>query len=324
MISSAPPKPTPSSSNALVSNAPHTSHTSARVVATFGRQCLVATPDGKLLEAVRRGKRTDVVVGDQVELAAGHTEPAVIEAIAPRTSLLFRADTVRTKEMAANIDQVAIVYAPQPTYSETFIWRALAAASAANLNALVILNKRDLIAANPPSEATRHLLETLGYPTLLISAKHDAAAARQTLLAALSGRATLLAGQSGMGKSTVLNLLVPHAAARTQEFSTHLNLGKQTTTASRWFDLTAAEGGGALVDSPGFQAFGLSHLSPGEAAQAMPDLMPFLGQCRFNDCKHLEEPGCAIRAAVTRGEIQPSRYAFYRELAQEAMARPRS
>lgn len=291
----------------------------ARVVATFGRQCLVATPDGTLLEAVRRGKRTDVVVGDQVELAAAQTEPAVIESIAPRASLLFRADAVRTKEMAANIDQVAIVYAPQPTYAEGFIWRALVAAQASGIAALVILNKTDVLATNPQAERTRALLQSLGYPTLALSAKHDAATTRAILLDALRARATLLIGQSGMGKSTILNLLVPHAAARTQEFSQRLNLGKQTTTASRWFELPQAEGGGAVVDSPGFQAFGLSHLSAADVAEAMPDVAPHLGQCRFSNCQHLREPGCAVQAAVHQGAIDAARYAFYCELAQEAL-----
>ena len=302
----------------MVSGATQPAPVLARVVATFGRQSLVAIDSGPLLPAVRRGKRVDVVVGDRVELAAGQLEPAVIESIAPRSNLLYRADEMRTREMAANIDQVAVVYAPQPTFAETFIWRALVAAHAAGIEAIVILNKADLVATNPRAETTRVLLASLGYKTLLLSAKHEALAARETLLTFLRGRATLLAGQSGMGKSTVLNLLVPHAAARTQEYSIKLNLGKQTTTASRWFDLAADEGGGAVVDSPGFQAFGLSHLDAATVAEAMPDFGPHLGTCRFNDCVHIEEPGCPIRAAVAAGEIAASRYAFYRGLAIEA------
>lgn len=309
-----------SSISALVSSSSPDRNT-ATVVATFGRQCLVDVGARKVLLAVRRGKRGDVVVGDRVQLAATHTEPAVIETIAPRSSLLFRADAARTKEMAANIDQVAIVYAPQPAYAETFIWRALVAAQAAGIGAVIILNKADLLEAHPHAETTRAYLEKLGYSTLQISAKHQAEPARATLLQTLGGRITLLAGQSGMGKSTLLNVLVPHAAARTQDFSARLNSGKQTTTASRWFDLSAADGGGAVVDSPGFQAFGLSHIEPEAAAQTLPDFMPHLGQCRFSDCKHLEEPDCAIRAAVDQGEIQPSRYAFYRDLVREAQAR---
>jgi ribosome biogenesis GTPase len=154
--------------------------------------------------------------------------------------------------------------------------------------------------------------------TLAISAKATPAAARAQLTAATAGRATLLVGQSGMGKSTLLNLRVD-ANARTQEYSTRLNVGKQTTTASRWFDIPAAEGGGALIDTPGFTAFGLAHLSLAQRAAALPDFVPFLGHCRFNDCRHLSEPDCAIRAAVTRGDIDAARYAFYAELAAETL-----
>jgi ribosome biogenesis GTPase len=133
----------------------------------------------------------------------------------------------------------------------------------------------------------------------------------------LHGRNTLLVGQSGMGKSTLLNLLVPDAQARTQEISTRLNLGRQTTTVSRWFRLAE---GGALVDSPGFQSFGLRHLDARALADAMPEFAPLRGQCRFADCRHLDEPDCAVRAALARGEIAAARYAFYRQLATEAHA----
>jgi ribosome biogenesis GTPase len=289
----------------------------ARVVATFGRRSLVATDSGDLLTAIRRGKRGDVVVGDRVELAPGEIDPAVIESIGERSSLPYRADAERTKEMAANIDQVALVFAPRPTYSETFIWRGLIAAHSAGIDAIAILNKADLLREFPDAESTASLLRSLGVDTLRISAKLEPHAARETLLNVLRGRATLLAGQSGMGKSTVLNLLVPHAAARTQEFSTKLDLGKQTTTASRWFDLALDDGGGAVIDSPGFQAFGVAHLDPANIAEAMPDFAPHLGQCRFRDCRHLSEPGCAILAALDRGDLLARRYAFYRELAQE-------
>lgn len=313
----------PESRGHTVSGSTTAAPAQARVVATFGRQCLVVTDSGRLTSAIRRGKRGDVVVGDRVALAAGQTDPAVIEVIAPRSSLLYRADATRTREMAANIDQVAVIYAPRPTYSETFIWRALVAARSAGVQSIVILNKDELVAAHPEAELTRTLLVSLGHPTLRVSAKHQPEAARELLLGVLRGCATLLAGQSGMGKSTLLNLLVPHAAARTQEFSTKLNLGKQTTTASRWFDLTETEGGGAVIDSPGFQAFGLSHLDPAAAAEAMPDFTPHLGRCRFRDCRHLEEPECAVRAAVDEGTLLASRYAFYRELVGDAAAESR-
>jgi ribosome biogenesis GTPase len=120
-------------------------------------------------------------------------------------------------------------------------------------------------------------------------------------------------GQSGMGKSTLLNLLVPEAQARTQEYSRNLNVGKQTTTASRWFPMTD---GGALVDTPGFREFGLSHLNNAQIAASFPEFERALEDhsCRFLDCAHLNEPDCAIRAALDRGDVARERYAFYRSL----------
>lgn len=292
----------------------------ARVVATYGRHSLVRavdSPTAPLLIATRRGKRGDVVVGDLVRCTLDG-EQAAIESIEPRRSLLFRADEHRVKELAANIDLMAIVFAPRPPFNPHFIWRALAAAQAAGIAALAVLNKTDIAEGLDLAQAALVQVARLGVATLAISAKATPAAARAQLTAATAGRATLLVGQSGMGKSTLLNLRVD-ANARTQEYSTRLNVGKQTTTASRWFDIPAAEGGGALIDTPGFTAFGLAHLSLAQRAAALPDFAPFLGHCRFNDCRHLSEPDCAIRAAVERGDIDAARYAFYAELAAETL-----
>ncbi len=280
----------------------------ARVVATYGRHSLVRavdSPTAPLLIATRRGKRGDVVVGDLV-LCTRDGE------------LLFRADEHRVKELAANIDLMSIVFAPRPPFNPHFIWRALAAAQAAGIAALAVLNNTDIAEGLDLAQAALAQAARLGVATLAVSAKATPATARAQLTAATAGRATLLVGQSGMGKSTLLNLRVD-ANARTQEYSTRLNVGKQTTTASRWFDIPAAEGGGALIDTPGFTAFGLAHLSLAQRAAALPDFVPFLGHCRFNDCRHLSEPDCAIRAAVTRGDIDAARYAFYAELAAETL-----
>jgi len=290
----------------------------ARVLATFGRHSLVRAadaPGAPLLTATRRGKRGDVVVGDLVRCSPAG-EQAVIESIAPRRSLLFRADAHRVKELAANIDQVAIVFAPRPPFNPHFVWRALLAARAAGIEALAVLNKTDVADGLDQARAALAQAERLGATPLAMSAKAASDEARARLAAATAGRATLLIGQSGMGKSTLLNLRVD-AQARTQEYSTRLNVGKQTTTASRWFDIPAAEGGGALIDTPGFTAFGLAHLSLAQRAAALPDFAPFLTHCRFSDCRHLSEPDCAVRAAVTGGEIAGDRYAFYLELAAE-------
>ncbi|MGH6623834.1 MAG: ribosome small subunit-dependent GTPase A [Burkholderiaceae bacterium] len=284
----------------------------ATVVATFGRSLLLIGDDGKVVEAVRRGRRGDAVVGDRVRATFDDDALAVVESIEPRVSLLYRADANRTKELAANIDQVMVVFASRPSFDREFIWKALVAAHAADIEATVIRNKVDVADGAEHAAAMLRQLHALGSKTLEVSA-HDDAAARAALAPHVAGRRTLLIGQSGMGKSTLLNLLVPEAQVRTQEYSRHLNVGKQTTTASRWFPMAD---GGALVDTPGFREFGLSHLNNAQIAAGFPEFERAFeaNSCRFLDCAHLDEPDCAIRAALDRGDVAPERYAFYRSL----------
>jgi len=286
----------------------------ARVVGDFGRRYIVAPADGRAPQAaVRRGKRDDVVIGDLV-VCSGAGDSAVIEAIEPRNRLLFRSTSTRTKLLAANIDLVAIVYAPRPTFNPRFIWRALLAAGAARIGALVVLNKIDLPDAGDAAARMRAQLADQGATTVAISVRQAPGEASAALLAHCAGRATLLVGQSGMGKSSLLNLLCADARQRSQEFSARLNVGRQTTSESRWFPLAQ---GGALIDAPGFQNFGLDHIAVGELARQLPDFAPYVGRCRFANCAHVSEPECAVLAACADGTIGAERYAFYRDLAQE-------
>jgi len=288
----------------------------ARVVAGYGRHFIVEDDDGRLYEAKRRGKRGDVVIGDRVSCIRAGAAQAAIESILPRASLLMRADGVRSKALAANVDRVVVVFAPRPTFHERFIWRALLAAETARIAPLVVLNKTDLDDERAGMQALARITR-LGYATIALSAKMAPEKARESLRAALGNASNLMVGQSGMGKSTLINLLAPQANARTQEYSARLNVGRQTTTASRLFALA---GGGDIIDTPGFQAFGLAHLDQPQLAAAMPEFLPCLGRCRFSDCRHVREPECAVRAAVADGEIDAARYAFYCELVEELEA----
>ncbi len=287
----------------------------ARVIATFGRQSLIADA-GHIRQATRRGRREDVVVGDCVVASITSAEQARIESIEPRSTLLFRTDKYRTKELAANVDQVIVVFASRPAFNRWFVWKALVAASAAGIEALVLRNKADLAESDDASAFLQQIAE-LGWRTLTLSAKSDGDSARALLLPEVAGHKSLMVGQSGMGKSTLLNLLIPDARARTQEFSERLNAGKQTTTASRWFVL---DDDSALVDSAGFEEFGLTHLSFDQIAATFPEFGTLLGHCRFQDCRHLREPGCAVRAALEDGRVMPERYEFYRSLASASLA----
>ena len=292
-----------------------------RVVAKFGRRYLVAPLQqgqsggpGSEQEAIVRGRRSDIVVGDVVECST-EQDQCVIEAIDERRNLLLRADESRIKPLAANVDQIAIVFAPQPAPQKEFAWRALLAARAAQVDALAILNKIDLdVSAGDDARTSLQEIATLGARTLRVSAKKDPQGARDMLDEQCRGRVTLFVGQSGMGKSTMLNLLVG-GDLRTGALSSDGRHGRQTTTFTRWFDYA---GHGAVIDSPGFHEFGITHVSSASLVQWMPDFAGVPGSCRFANCRHAEEPGCVIRAAVEAREISEERYAFYRKLLAQA------
>jgi ribosome biogenesis GTPase len=281
------------------------------VVAAHGRHCMVEAADGTRLLCHGRGKKSEVVVGDRV-----HWQPAgdegVIDKVAPRRNLLFRQDEWKTKSFAANLDQLLILVAVEPMYAETQLARALIAAESAGIPTTIVLNKTDL----PGADAARARLapyRAMGVTVLELSLKGDGAAAEAVLAPMLAGKATLVLGPSGMGKSTLINRMVPSAEAQVGEISTALNTGRHTTTHTRWYWLDDARRS-ALVDSPGFQQFGLRQLQPTDLSRLMPDLRAHADGCRFYNCTHLHEPGCGVRAAVDAGAIHPSRYRIYGEL----------
>ncbi|MEW6099827.1 MAG: ribosome small subunit-dependent GTPase A [Pseudomonadota bacterium] len=288
------------------------------VVAGHGRHYVVETPDGRRLICHPRGKKSDCVVGDRVRWQATLSntgDEGVIEAIEPRRNLLFRQDDFRTKSFAANIDQLLVLVATEPVFSESQLSRSLIAAESADIPARILLNKVDL----PGAPAARERLapyREMGYEVIEASLKAEADAARTRLAPLLQGKATLVLGPSGTGKSTLINLMVPDARAQVGDISQALNSGRHTTTTTQWYWLDS-ERESALIDSPGFQEFGLRQIAPAELATYMPDIRAHAKGCRFYNCTHLHEPGCAVLAAVEAGRIAASRHRIYREIHEE-------
>ena len=294
------------------------------VVAGFGRHVLVETESGARVICHPRGKRSQSVVGDRVRWLPSLDE-GTIEKVEPRNNLFYRQDEMRTKSFAANLDQVLILMAAEPEFSESQLTRALIAAEAERIKPIIALNKSDLV--EPFGRAWTKLApyRAMGYQMLQLAIKpktDNGTNDEQTaaLTAVLQEKKTLVLGPSGAGKSSLTNLLVPQAKVLTAEISQALNSGKHTTTSTTLYwvgkDRTTA-----LIDSPGFQEFGLNHIDPMQLAGYMPDVKAHARDCKFYNCTHLHEPGCGVISVVKSTSIpngiSANRYRLYSELFAE-------
>lgn len=297
---------------------------SGLVVAGFGRHVLVETESGQRVICHPRGKKGQALVGDRVRWLPSEDE-GTIEKIDERTNSLYRRDELRTKSFAANLDLVLILIAAEPEFSENQLTRALIAAESAGVTAVVGLNKSDL--TEPFGRAWTKLApyRAMGYQVLPLAIKPKVDTLpdddqTQALMRLLHGKKTLVLGPSGAGKSSLTNLLVPQAKVLTAEISQALNSGKHTTTSTTLYWIDAARTT-ALIDSPGFQEFGLHHIEPMQLSALMPDIKAHAQRCKFYNCTHLHEPGCGVISEVksTTGssEISTARYRLYSELFAE-------
>ena len=283
----------------------------AQIITSYGRRYIVRTANQQTYEASTRSKRTDYACGDMVNIQIINDEQAVIESVLPRQSLLYRQDAWKFKLIAANVSQLLIVIAAEPSPSEALLQRALIAAEAAHIHPVIVINKADL----PTTAVLQEKLSfygKLGYEIITLSALGNVDSLRDKL----RGETNILLGQSGMGKSTLTNALLGEAIARTQTISAALDSGKHTTTHAQLYDLDEHT---KLIDSPGLQEFGLHHLAASDLLRYFPDLRHLIGQCRFHNCTHRAEPNCAVKAAAERGEVSAERVALLQKITDELL-----
>lgn len=307
------------------------------VVAGFGRHVMVETDAGERIICHPRGKKNTAVVGDRIKWLPTEDE-GTIEKLEPRKNLFYRQDEIRTKSFAANLDQILILIAAEPEFSESQLSRALIAAEAEHITPIIALNKSDLKMPFDKAWARLQPYKDMGYNLVSMALKpkkpsldNDAETVDlqvvghqvEFLMSLLQGKTTLVLGPSGAGKSTLINAVVPNATVFTQEISQALNSGKHTTTSTTWYWVDALKTT-AIIDSPGFQEFGLNHIEASHLASYMPDFKVHVPNCKFYNCSHLHEPGCGVLASMKSDEIRSSnckisfgRYRIYSSLYAE-------
>ena len=287
---------------------------SGQVVIRHGQNLVISDTDGTLHHCLSRQNIGQPVCGDRVLWQPTHSGEGVVTALQPRDTALVRPDySGREKPLAANLTQLVVVLAPQPTPSAYLLDQYLVAAELIGVATLITLNKSDLL-----DDATRAEFDDefgryrqIGYPLIEVSARHDHGL--DPLIERLADQTSILVGQSGVGKSSLVGALLPDIEIQIGRLSEASGLGRHTTSTTRLYRLPQ---GGTLIDSPGVRSFRLGRLTQQQLEQGFREFHPYLGQCRFSDCSHDHEPGCALREAVERGEIHPQRLANFRHLVE--------
>ena len=297
------------------------------VIKNTGSWVTVRLDDGNTVNCKMRGVlrlkglrcTNPVAVGDRVQVEDKGGDAPVVGDIEPRRNYIIRRSSNLSKEfqiIAANLDQAVLVATlTNPETSTTFIDRFLATAEAYQVPAVLAFNKIDLLDTDEwrsRLDELKTLYENIGYPVITMSAATGEGA--DALRAQLAGKMSLLSGNSGVGKSSIINLLVPDAHVRVGDVSHTHHKGMHTTTFSELLDLP---GGGAIIDTPGVKAFGTIDFERAEVAHYFPEIFRISDNCRFNNCTHTHEPGCAVLEAVEQGKIAPSRFTSYLSILEE-------
>lgn len=287
------------------------------VISHFGQQleieALVGDRRGATFRCHQRANLEPLVAGDRVIWRQGEPR-GVVEALLPRRNLLTRPSPYAgLRPVAANIDNIVVVIAPLPTPFANLIDRYLVAGEHMGVSPMLVLNKVDLLddAARGAIDALLGTYQRIGYRVSRVSSKTGAGL--DALREALKAHTSIFVGQSGVGKSALVNALLPGVETLEGELSAAQVKGRHTTTAARLFHFPE---GGDLIDSPGIREFGLGHLEPAELLAGFVEFRPFLGHCRFRDCRHEGEPGCRLREALERGEIAEERMESFRQILQ--------
>jgi ribosome biogenesis GTPase / thiamine phosphate phosphatase len=285
----------------------------ARVIESFGRRVIVETPDGRE-PAELFGKRLNCVCGDDVTLrrpAREDGDTAKVIAVAARRTLFARTDSRgRTEPLAANLSLLAVIIAPEPEPDPYIADRYLAGAALAGISGAVVVNKCDLAdASRPQFQALIAEYAAAGYEVIQVSALLPATI--EPLRALLAGHVAMLVGQSGVGKSTLTNRLAPESARATRALSDATGEGRHTTVSTALF---RGSGGGELIDSPGVRDYAPPLVDDASVQIGWPEMLALAPQCRFNNCLHLREPGCAVTSAVEQQQLSARRYESYKRL----------
>lgn len=289
------------------------------VMRTYGATVDVEDAAGARRHCTARSKLGQLVSGDRVRWQATEEDKGVVVALVPRANVLARADDRgRQRPVAANVTQLVIMTAPRlggggPQWDTELIDRYLVAATLQNMKPLILLNKADLLdaATGDAARALRDIYGAVGYASHMVSVKGGLGMTE--IEAALRGETSVVVGPSGSGKSSLVRALLPAEDVRVGEV-TDTGLGRHTTTTATLYHLAS---GGDLIDSPGVREFGLGHVSEADVAKGFIEIARQAGACRFRDCRHLNEPGCAVALAASSGGIHPQRFASYKRILQE-------